>query len=182
MAKNRQLIELAEEKHEMQMTPMIDVTFLLLIFFMCTLKFKTLEGKLSAYLPKDVGVNQQDAEPIEKVEILVRVRNAGTKMKPLPGKEFRRYEQGDTGRFVYGDDRKLEYSVANFKTDDLKKLGKRLQTIYKQRKAANEEKIPSTIDARAGTIYEDITGVLDEAIEAGFKDITFVGAYDEGIK
>ncbi|MDF1837417.1 MAG: biopolymer transporter ExbD, partial [Planctomycetota bacterium] len=40
----------------MDMTPMIDVTFLLLIFFMCTLKFKVLEGKLTAYLPKDVGV------------------------------------------------------------------------------------------------------------------------------
>ncbi len=61
------LEEVADDDCEMEMTPMIDVTFLLLIFFMCTLKFKTLEGKLAAYLPKDVGVNQTDAEPIEKV-------------------------------------------------------------------------------------------------------------------
>ena len=45
------------------MTPMIDVTFLLLIFFMCTLKFKILEGKLGAYLPKDVGVQTTEARP-----------------------------------------------------------------------------------------------------------------------
>ena len=41
--------EIMDEKCELQMTPMIDVTFLLLIFFMCTLKFKVLEGKLGAY-------------------------------------------------------------------------------------------------------------------------------------
>jgi len=62
------LEEIQKEKHELEMTPMIDVTFLLLIFFMCTLKFKTLEGKLAAYLPKDVGVNQADAEPIDNHE------------------------------------------------------------------------------------------------------------------
>ncbi len=49
----------------LEMTPMIDVTFQLLIFFMCTIKFKVLEGKLAAYLPKDVGVNTSPAEPIE---------------------------------------------------------------------------------------------------------------------
>ena len=176
------LAELANEKHEMEMTPMIDVTFLLLIFFMCTLKFKTLEGKLAAYLPKDVGVNQSDAEPIEKVEVLVRVRNAGTKMKPKGKDEVVPYKETDTGRWVWGNDRVLEYSVANFKTQKLSELGKKLKQIYTQRKALNEEKVPSTIDARTGTVYEDITGVLDEAIEAGFSDITFVGAYDDSIK
>ncbi len=76
------LSDIAQEKIEMEMTPMIDVTFLLLIFFICTLKFKTLEGKLAAYLPKDVGVNQSQAEPIEKVEILLKVRVEGNKLEP----------------------------------------------------------------------------------------------------
>ncbi|MEL6716433.1 MAG: biopolymer transporter ExbD, partial [Planctomycetota bacterium] len=52
MAQKGILAKIADEKHELEMTPMIDVTFLLLIFFMCTLKFKVLEGKLGAYLPK----------------------------------------------------------------------------------------------------------------------------------
>jgi len=38
----KRIKEINEEEHELEMTPMIDVTFLLLIFFMCTLKFKTL--------------------------------------------------------------------------------------------------------------------------------------------
>ena len=57
------LNEIAQEEIEMQMTPMIDVVFLLLIFFLCTLKFKLLEGKLAAYLPKDLGGNSMPAEP-----------------------------------------------------------------------------------------------------------------------
>ena len=75
------LKELAEEKSELEMTPMIDVTFLLLIFFMCTIKFKTLEGKLAAYLPKDVGVNASDAEPKEKIDIYLRLDNSGTRVE-----------------------------------------------------------------------------------------------------
>ena len=58
------------EEIEMQMTPMIDVTFLLLIFFMCSIKFKLLDGKLAAYLPKEVGVNASPIDvPLEKISI-----------------------------------------------------------------------------------------------------------------
>ena len=32
---------------------MIDVTFLLLVFFMCSMQFKTIEQRLDADLPKD---------------------------------------------------------------------------------------------------------------------------------
>lgn len=47
---------MAQEAVQIDMTPMIDVTFNLLIFFLCTLNFATSEGMLDAYLPKDVGV------------------------------------------------------------------------------------------------------------------------------
>ena len=62
--------EAATEEVEMQMTPMIDVTFLLLIFFMCSIKFKLLDGKLAAYLPRDVGVNATPMDvQLEKINI-----------------------------------------------------------------------------------------------------------------
>ena len=70
----------AEEPIKADMTPMIDVTFQLLIFFMLTIEFKTLEGKLAAYLPKDVGVNTSEAEPKEKIEIKIKVI---TDIKPI---------------------------------------------------------------------------------------------------
>jgi biopolymer transport protein ExbD len=44
-----------EASMELQMAPMIDVVFQLIIFFMCSIHFKSLEGKLYSYLPKDKG-------------------------------------------------------------------------------------------------------------------------------
>ena len=38
------------------MTPMIDVVFQLLIFFLVNMKFKTLDMKIEAFLPKDRGL------------------------------------------------------------------------------------------------------------------------------
>jgi len=173
------LAELAEDKAEMEMTPMIDVTFLLLIFFMCTLKFKTLEGKLSAFLPKDVGVNQMDAEPIEKVEILMRVVKDGTKLKRTDN-GTRPYTSSDTGRYDWGSDRQMEYNVGPFRTNDLDALRTKLAKVFKDR--SGDDKVPATIDARPKTVYEDVVKVLDQAIDAGFTDITFVGAYPDHIE
>ena len=38
------------------MTPMIDVTFQLIVVFLCSMKFRTLDQKIEAYLPKDISV------------------------------------------------------------------------------------------------------------------------------
>ena len=55
------LKELNDEVVELEMTPMIDVTFLLLIFFIVTLNFRTLEGRLDANLPKENGSGPKHA-------------------------------------------------------------------------------------------------------------------------
>ena len=161
------LSQLANEECELEMTPMIDVTFLLLIFFLLTLRFKTLEGKLSAYLPKDVGVNQMQAEPIEKVEITLRVVNEGKRMDPLdatkPWSGEKRYQW--IGR-------EISYQIGPRKFTDLAALEARLVELHQA-----DDKRPATIDSRPGTIYGDVVPVLDAAIRAKFTDITFVGEY-----
>jgi len=40
-----------------QLTAMIDVVFLLLIFFICTMSFRVIEGRVDTELPKDEGQN-----------------------------------------------------------------------------------------------------------------------------
>ncbi len=40
-----------------QLTAMIDVVFLLLIFFLCTMSFRVIEGRVDTELPKDEGQN-----------------------------------------------------------------------------------------------------------------------------
>ncbi len=55
-----------DDSSELDMTPMIDVTFLLLIFFMVATKFKTKEGSLKSWLPKDRGMAAAPATPDTK--------------------------------------------------------------------------------------------------------------------
>ena len=171
--KGNLLASLNDEKCELQMTPMIDVTFLLLIFFMCTLKFKKLEGKLSAYLPKDVGVNQSQAEPKEKIELRLDVKAQGNKIN-AKGNPYTKEDEDAGLRFVYDNTRVIEYSIGARKTTNLDDVAKSLKNFYQQ-----DKERPATIDPRQGVITEDVVKVLDVALDVGFTDITFVGSYEK---
>lgn len=59
------------------LTSMIDVTFLLLVFFLCTMQFRTFEGRHDAALPKEFGTGKRPAEPVETATIEVRVTAPG---------------------------------------------------------------------------------------------------------
>ena len=59
------------EAFAINLTPMIDVVFQLIIFFMCAMKFKTLEKKIEAFLPKDRGLAKTPEKIEEKVQIKV---------------------------------------------------------------------------------------------------------------
>ena len=75
MAKRKNHAE--ETKAELSMTPMIDVVFLLLIFFMCATKFKTLEGKLVSTLPRDKGLKATTEVLKQLEEIRIRLLPEG---------------------------------------------------------------------------------------------------------
>src|SRR5258707_14442193 len=45
--------------------PMVDVIFCLCVFFMCSMKFKQVEGKFDSWLPKDKGAGGRAHEPDE---------------------------------------------------------------------------------------------------------------------
>ena len=51
--------------------PMVDIIFCLCIFFMCSMKFKEMEGKFSSWLPKDKGQANlsQDQTPLEEIRV-----------------------------------------------------------------------------------------------------------------
>ena len=58
---------------ELNMTPMIDCTFLLLIFFILAGKFKIPEGRLDAFLPKEGGPSG-GIDQVEDVRITLRMK------------------------------------------------------------------------------------------------------------
>ena len=69
------------KKAELSMTPMIDVVFLLLIFFMVGMKFKELDRKLETDLPK-AGEPPDKPDEMPPSEIWVMIKNAGTPQSP----------------------------------------------------------------------------------------------------
>ena len=59
-------VALSDDDVKLQMTAMIDVTFLLIIFFMCTTRFRTLEGRVEALLPS-TGTPARKADEVPNV-------------------------------------------------------------------------------------------------------------------
>ncbi len=62
---------------EFQMTPMIDVVFLLLIFFICTTQFPEFEGKFDVRLPDPGPAPRSAAAKRLPTEVVVRVHRDG---------------------------------------------------------------------------------------------------------
>ncbi len=174
--RKQRLEENTKNNADMEMTPMIDVTFLLLIFFMCTIKFKTLEGKLSAYLPKDKGVNPvpQDEPPEPPIEVKLNVRKEGTKLGPR-GKEVYNPNNSKHSRFTFASDREITIRVEakEYATVDL--AFERLVVLHAD-EFQRERGVK--IDARDGIVYDDVVRLLDAVIKAGFTAVEFEGYYE----
>ncbi len=83
MARRRKNNDDLAKNEELPMTPMIDIIFQLLIFFMCSMPFKKLEGKLNSWLPKDKGLNPVSVPKPELQEIRIAFRQ---QFRPQPRK------------------------------------------------------------------------------------------------
>jgi biopolymer transport protein ExbD len=165
---------IASTQSKLDMTPMIDVTFLLLIFFMCTLKFKTLEGKLSAFLPKDVGVTYCPAELVEKIAIRMDVVNAGNKVRAgAASASFTPLDEARRARFIFDESRVIRYHIGAMQTTELEDVETMLRAFHAQDPAR-----PATIDPREGIVTSDVVELLDVAIDVGITEIGFVGSYE----
>ena len=71
------ILKWKKENNDSGMTPMIDVVFLLLIFFMCATEFKVPDYRMDAGLPKDRGIRQKKSElqPLTDLRITIRKKN-----------------------------------------------------------------------------------------------------------
>lgn len=88
---------------EINMTPMIDIVFQLLIFFVVTAKFIELEGELRSYLPKNRGLTPQVQTKIDLANVTMFLDWVGnpltghciaitTKFRRPSGEELPRYQ------------------------------------------------------------------------------------------
>lgn len=148
------------EEIKIDFTSMIDVTFLLLIFFVVTLKFKVLEGRLDASLPKDMGTAATASEPIEKINVILLVSDPGTLGKDPANKNLQKFSG-----------RKIRYEVG---TQVFRNLEDLEGFLAMQDKAVT----PVTLDPRKGIINEDVMLVLDVIIREKFEKVSFAGTFE----
>jgi biopolymer transport protein ExbD len=146
-----------QEEVTLSITPLIDVTFLLLIFFMCAMKFKTLERKVAAFLPKDRGLAKTKIKLDEKAKITV---------------ELKRTKEENVTRV------KLLDNQIGVDDQGFTLLDQQIQNIH--RSPGNED-LPGEIHAWAWVPHAHVIKAIDAFMKAGITDITFIGAPPPGV-
>ncbi|MEK7271164.1 MAG: biopolymer transporter ExbD [Planctomycetota bacterium] len=142
-----------EKEPEVNMTPMIDCVFQLLIFFMVGTRFRSEDGVLAANLPK-MGKGTDPVDPIlENVRIKLFLGERGA--------------LGRTVCQVNGVSIPFDTSLsADPSGRDLKAhLGRIFRTAG--------EKVPVTIDGEFQVPTRDVVCALNAAIAAGYKQVNF---------
>ena len=183
MAKKRKSREL-EDVPALPLTPMIDCTFLLLIFFMLASRFKSTEGKLKAFLPKDRG--QSASTPtIDLGEMRVKLLwcHPGSK------REFRKRVVGEGFKAYYGTVSHgqvvLKVKERYFSTVssgdgniwpnyvELLNYINDAKRAYSPPRSDPSKEMPVIIDAREAVPWKHVVMCLNAAMSAGLTDISF---------
>ena len=148
MGKTTRRIYKEQDEYELPVS-MVDVVFLLLIFFMVASRFKTMEHRLDANLPKDEGQNPMpaDIEPPEEIRVYMWVP---------PGKP-------DDVAIGLGD--RKAANVANL--DQL--VGK----LKGMMAAVGGTNTAVVIDARKNVKFKYVIGALDACGRAEIEDVKF---------
>ena len=127
--------EQGENPVAINVVPMVDVIFCLCVFFMCSFKFKQVEGKFDSWLPKEKGTTPSVEPPI-----LEEIRVALT-WDPATQKTIRRMRHNPIL-----DEEQLE-SLISEAYADFKRMG-RIET-------------PVIVDAEAGVPWQEVVKVLN---------------------
>ena len=171
----------AQEEVKPDMTPMIDVVFLMIIFFIC-IDFKVLESKLPAYLPKDKGSQTDVVEPQEQLSVKIHVDAAGTPeypngvaagtINPNSGRPYRFTLKGHKVKWEVGP--KPLYNLQDVK-NELERIARDPSSQVPDKETGGRKLMGCVIEAYPGTFYEDVAKTADACKDAGFVEINFGG-------
>jgi biopolymer transport protein ExbD len=160
---------LHEEEGKLELTPLIDVGFLILVFFMC-LPFKTLEGKLQAWLPEG-GIHPRPVTPLPELRIDIAV---------LP-RAFREVERGPAGhRRTLRVPTEVTYRFVSRgeRADSLDQVLRWIREAQRQATIGPTADLPVVGEIRAERTvpHMHVVAVLNKFAEAGVKQVNFFGA------
>ncbi|MHC5210904.1 MAG: ExbD/TolR family protein [Planctomycetota bacterium] len=131
---------------ETDLTSMIDVVFLMIVFFLCTLSFRLLEGRLDTRLPKDEGARPGPAailiEPLDLEVVRDASRTAGVAVR-----------------------------VQGTRVMDVDAL-----SGFVTRFVASADEPRARISTGQGVTYGEVVAVLDACLLGGLYDLSFVAS------
>lgn len=163
--------EAYEGAPELIMTPMIDIVFQLLIFFMLACRFRTTEGQMKADLPKGIG---QDTTPITESIVLNELRPKLLWCEPNSNRET---SDPVNGRTVLKVGKRVLPSVTNSFGETTPDWHEFYKVVCDMRDNHNPSRdhptLPVTIDARKHVEFKHVVTVLNECIRAGLSEIKF---------
>ena len=175
-----------DKPDELNMTPMIDVVFQLLIFFMLSMHFKEVEGKLLSQLPKDKGLAPTHVLQPELQEIRIVICAGGDTRTHLHDKG--KHEKADKDNNVckilvekieIGDAYKTETNPGKVGANKALylALGAKTQELYQSIPSSRDptRKPPVILDADSETPYEHIIGAVNACKSVGIDNVEFVG-------
>ncbi len=166
----------ASGEFEMNITSMIDITFLLLIFFMVAAKFRSTEGKISAFLPKDRGLGTSSPKVPEelRVKLLWVEFTSNRETADNHGRCLLKIDKKVFPEKVYAGDIcptcKDRHPAPDFAS--LADFLARAKASYK----GPEKSQPVILDARTKVPFKYVVMALDACVKAGIEDVTFAAA------
>jgi biopolymer transport protein ExbD len=166
---------------ELSFTSMIDVTFLLLIYFVVTSKFKASEGRMEAFLPKDRGLGTSSPKAVTetRIKLLWYDTQSDSAIEGKHGRVVLKVGNRKFDTVGYQGDVCFEPGCGqNHGSPDFTALTEFLTNAKKEHEAAKgpSEKMPVIIDARIQVPFKFVVRALNSALEAGLTDVTFAAA------
>lgn len=131
--------------------PMVDVIFCLCVFFMCSMKFKAVEGKFESWLPKDRGGREVRDHSIEETRVV------------LAWDEARRRTIRTFGKVQVHDDRQLRELLRESHAAWVR-LGK--------------PHAPLIVDAGPRVPWRDLVAVIDLGRRESLHEVQFAAGRD----
>lgn len=173
----------AVEAAKADTTPMIDVVFLMIVFFVC-LDFRTLEAKLCAYLPRDVGSSSRigPVEPVEQLLVTLVADRVGVpvyaagvvpgSIDPATGRPFRYQLRDHRVRWQIGAQEFVDPKAAQ---RELARLAADPRCLVRDERTGGRKVMECVVAGLQGVRYDDVAKAADAARAAGFSEIHFGG-------
>src|SRR5262245_30012789 len=131
-------------------TPLVDIIFCLCVFFMISFKFKQIEGKFDAWLPKGKGSEGMPVGTVMHKEIRVAILWDEANQQSI-----------------------RKYGVTKLTPEEDERLQQLINDQWQDFKRLNEVDVPLTIDADMRVPWKDVINVINLGKRCGVEKVEF---------